>query len=488
MKSVSDPVSTFSAKTALEKATLCVGFNSPTRLQTELTLAMLDGQESTVRDLSVDEYARLSLLQLAYDKCADAERLIITLVQNRPEKTDQLVSLAHSHGIEIADKVPGQSSNHNIYLHQTPVLPPVDPSTRDKIQEQLQALIALSDGNAPLVMARADALVKTLEKRIEEIQTSYFRQLADNTGPRLDPEFQTVAQSAWLSLEPHTLTAPKDDDARLVRKLAVYFAHRAFVRGCVKISSDENRRIRVLVTSELGALRLLCKNNEARKFASEQIHFTWCLELLSTIAGLGAGLKQGVLMLRQLKVPALKDDLSYWGALDPNTTPWAPIPSALINSIHHYGSLELPSDPQLKSARLALAEFCLDRLGHEKRPNAGETGKFTEESPYWRYCYVRAVEALRANPGGRGQHILKWTRDHDPEEQIKVAAEEAYKVIRHNAGLGPDVSPKRALVTAISWLFQAHLYALGRELDESAIQANLTTLLRRTTEPKSPNP
>jgi hypothetical protein len=105
-----------------------------------------------------------------------------------------------------------------------------------------------------------------------------------------------------------------------------------------------------------------------------------------------------------------------------------------------------------------------------------------EPSHEWRYCMVRAVMDLRANPEGRGHRALHCSSENDPHQHVRDAAARAYETIRHARGLPERVSPRRAVMSALWWLRQAHLLGLGIQPDHDLAQRTREKELSRTKE------
>lgn len=147
-------------------------------------------------------------------------------------------------------------------------------------------------------------------------------------------------------------------------------------------------------------------------------------------------------------------------------------------------------DAELGELRGQLAAFCLrglaDRWTAEERAAAERDGRqrtnddMLERSPDWRYCLVRAAMALHVNPEGKTHRLLHAASRLDPDPEVRGVAHEAYEKMRRSKGLPKDVSPRRSIMTALWWVRQAHLLALGVEIDADGAQRTRVKELTRT--------
>ena len=211
--------------------------------------------------------------------------------------------------------------------------------------------------------------------------------------------------------------------------------------------------------------------------------------VLTVFGGLGFTSRQLMQLLRVIPKPVVERNLSYWGLPELRTVPFDVIAMDLIHSVHQlcpgYGT----EQPEAGDARIEFAEFCLGRIGQRKgAPKSNgpaPTETLIEQNPIWRQCYLHATCALLANPEGKGQHVAYWAMKHDPDEAVRTAAKTAYSLLRNMPKTRGNVSPRRPHITAIWWLLQAHLLALGQSLDAEGIHLTLAAFMRRTTERKT---
>ena len=139
-----------------------------------------------------------------------------------------------------------------------------------------------------------------------------------------------------------------------------------------------------------------------------------------------------------------------------------------------------------------LAGFCLerlaDRLKKAEREAAAQTNlprtneQMIEPSEWWRYCFVRAVSALGINPEGKGHRVLSIASEIDPDPRVRDAANQCYQQMRRGVKLPEGVSPRRAIMSALWWIRQAHLLGLGIQPDPDGAQRTRVKELARTRE------
>lgn len=208
---------------------------------------------------------------------------------------------------------------------------------------------------------------------------------------------------------------------------------------------------------------------------------THCLLIVDDLAFLMSQLLQ---LLRASPVAVVGEDLSYWRdrrMAGPNI-----IGLNLINAVHGMATKSREEDPKLRGVREELALFCLSRLGQKKGEKCGDglarAETMVEPDPYWRACYMHAVDALRVNPDNKGHRTLYWSMKHDPEAEVREVAKELYPRVERKRDIADGSSPRRPLITAVWWMLQAHRLSLGLDVDDTAIHATLAAMVRRTTE------
>jgi len=230
------------------------------------------------------------------------------------------------------------------------------------------------------------------------------------------------------------------------------------------------------------------------EFEWEKDHIQTCLILLYQFGGVWRGLKPMVLAWRSLQTQAVARDLRYWPEADRESppSPWCDLIAWPINLFHGYVNREQSTDPELIRLRGELASFCLERLADRWSKSEREEAKrshrdrtnddMLERSPEWRYCLIRAAGSLGVNPEGKGHRILRVAADLDPEPEVRDAANQSYQQLRRSGGLPEAVSPRRAIMSALWWIRQAHLLGLGIQPDPDGAQRTRVKELARTKE------
>ncbi len=242
------------------------------------------------------------------------------------------------------------------------------------------------------------------------------------------------------------------------------------------------------------------------EFKWNEEHFTTCATLLYQFGGVWRGMKPLLLAIRSFACPCVARDLRHWndpaddhGAIpydEPDLLqppePWAVVSGSMINLFHHYVGREQKLDSELVMLRGELARFCLDRLADrwtrnermeaEKKDRHRTNEDMIEPSPVWRMCIVRAIASLHINPEGKGHRVLMRSSCIDPDTDVREAADAAYQQMRRLRKLPENVSPRRAVMSALWWIRQAHLLGLEIELDANGAQRTRAKELTRTKE------
>jgi len=238
------------------------------------------------------------------------------------------------------------------------------------------------------------------------------------------------------------------------------------------------------------------------EFEWERELFETCVVLLYHLGGVWTGMKPLLLAMRALACPSVAPDLRYWneppsashgGAQAQREHPpetWSIVPTVMTNLFHAYVGREQAVDAELGDLRGQLAAFCLrgladrwtadERAAAERESRHRTNDDMLERSPDWRYCLVRAAMALHVNPEGKAHRLLHAASQLDPDPDVREVAHEAYEKLRRSKGLPEDVSPRRCVMTALWWVRQAHLLALGVEIDADGAQRTRVKELTRT--------
>lgn len=278
------------------------------------------------------------------------------------------------------------------------------------------------------------------------------------------------------------------------RELMVKFLHHRGATLPELTESDLCQGNGTLLSAETDAPTEQKQRTPWEEFEWESDHIQTCLSLLYRFGGVWQGLKPMLLAWRALATPAVAHDLRYWpeSGLEPPPRPWSDLVAWPINLFHVFVGQEQSTDPQLVKLRGDLASFCLERLADRwskaEREQAVSQGRtrtnddMQERSPEWRYCLIRAADSLGINPEGKGHRILKMSAELDPEADVRDAAKKAFESIRRNIGLPEGVSPRRAIMSALWWIRQAHLLGLEIQPDRDGAQRTRVKELSRTKE------
>ncbi|MBI5853013.1 MAG: hypothetical protein HZB39_18540 [Planctomycetes bacterium] len=320
----------------------------------------------------------------------------------------------------------------------------------------------------PLSFEKADASVRAAFR-------PFFDHFDFHFGSGIDDSPQTRA--LWLTYFRITFDGDPQSCPPVIRKRALAFA------------GEDLARMRQV----FHAATQPGDTSEARAFGSAQLHFDNCCLVLARHGSIWHCLKPLLLGMRALNTACVATDLRFWvePALEPPPGPWNHLPNMMAAVVHIFAGTEQQTDSDLTALREQFASFCLerltDRLSEVQRKNAGASRArsdedFVERVPVWRFCLVRAIADLRANPMGRGHRTLHWSSENDPNETVRKAAQQAYDTIRHTRGLPARVSPRRAVMSALWWLRQAHLLGLGIQPDRDLAQRTREKELTRTKE------
>lgn len=229
----------------------------------------------------------------------------------------------------------------------------------------------------------------------------------------------------------------------------------------------------------------------AASFDSHRRALSDAVCLLAEYQGIWSGMKPMLLAWRALGAPAVARDLRYWNesGLEPVPQPWSQLVMWPIALLHSHARAEEVRDPHLHCLRCELADYCLDRLldklDKSKRAAARaprSSDEMKEPSAEWRYAYIRAFSVLGVNPKGSARSRLEISCEIDPDESVRDAAATVLNTAIRNESLPEDVSPRRAVLSALWWLRQGHLLALGLEPDPDGAQRTRVKELARTRE------
>jgi len=488
MKFPTDLVAIDERRTALEKALSIIP--PPHRAKKSvLTICrvLLKNNADAVRPLLDAESDALNVLAICLgDNQGGEERYLLQIAQQVPEMVDLVAEFAETHGIDTSNwPVEHLRKPHPIFQRsQLPV-----PALKAEYLEKLDQAIALIDGldveDTAGAREQLGELLEVFRLRRQDVGLDAFQRFADE--PEIDTVLRLYAIRIWGVIRRFALMRPLNEQHRELRRFATYFLAEAYQFSAEGLTSDDRIQIREIIASEIAAIRQICKTGDRDSFAKVGVHFQKCIAVAMSLNGLGYGLRQAALCLRYVPEQVIHDDFSFGKNADAKIDAWAAIPAVMVYTLHLYAAKEAETDPLLKDARSQLAEFCLSRLKYGKAVDGGSALP-KEQSKDWRLACISALRDLRSNPQGMGHRTLHWVSEHDPNEHIRSHARSAYTVIRHNAGLGPGASARKALISAVVWLLSGHHYALGREINYESMSDVILDLVRRTTAPKVPSP
>lgn len=341
------------------------------------------------------------------------------------------------------------------------------------------------DQAAGLVRALSDWMTSFCQGQGLELPHFAFAELPDRV--RIEVE------RLFLAAEPHLVALARDSP--LAIPLLLRLARMAFELRSDHLPAEARRSLLRHASDSISRLRPLLRQAHTPDAVAEfSSHPTASLRddavfMLFEFGTLWEAWKPLLLAFRALSAPALSTELSF---SENAPHPWSIIPSSIVMMFHHRARREQEGDPTLKALRSEFGQFCLDSLKTIKQRKStkgplgqqGDPAHLREPSADWRYGYIRALLELRINPEGDGHNVLRWVADHDPDEEVKEAANKAYNEVRRGDRLG-DMSPRRAILQAFWWLEQAHMLALGQSVDGPGAQRTREWMVRMTTEKSS---
>ena len=223
----------------------------------------------------------------------------------------------------------------------------------------------------------------------------------------------------------------------------------------------------------------------AKQLSDDQRYLTDAAFAIASTNGAWSAVKALLLVMRSLSVPAVASDLRYWfeNGFSPPPAPFFHIPYLVAEVQHTFLGLEQSRDASLNGYLSDFADFCLERLASRQKTSGKPltNEEMVDSSPIWRCCWIRAARELGVNPGGRGHRTLSWSAANDPDASVREAASVAYEEKRHITNDSrTDRSPRVSSFAAFWWLRQAHLLALGIELDAHGAQRTRAKEIRRT--------
>lgn len=475
-------------RTALEKALSIIPpeHRSKESVHDFCRALLREGSADIVRTLVSEENRALGILAMSMRTGQSEERYLLLIAQQVPEVVDLVAEFAEAHGIDTSTwPVEHLRKPHPVFQRVQLPVPALKTEYSAKLDQALALIDALAIEDMTGALEQLGELLEVFRLRRQDVGLDAFQRFADE--PEIDTLLRPYAICIWGVIRRFALLRPVSDQHRELRRFATYFLAEAHQFSTEGLAADDRTQIREFIASEIAAIRQICKTGDRDAFAKVGVHFQKCIAVAMSLNGLGYGLRQAALCLRYVPGPVIHDDFSFGNNTDPKIDAWAAIPAVMVYTLHLYAAKEAETDPLLKDARSQLAEFCLSRLKYDKAVDGG-FAKPIEQSEHWRAASISALQDLRSNPQGMGHRTLHWVSEHDPNEHIRTHARSAYSIIRHNAGLGPGASARKALISAVVWLLSGHHYALGREINYESMSDVILDLVRRTTAPKVTSP
>lgn len=360
----------------------------------------------------------------------------------------------------------------------------------EALRQALPTFVAASPASLPDIATSFAEAVTTKCGAFCDRHFTAFHEADEDFCTTLAPYFEHLDQAIKMA---------EGRTAQALRPMWVLFFRMTWDARPTECPNDLRARALAIATEELSRLRPMLAaareegdTPEAKQFARGLPHFDQCVELLGRHGGIWRGMKPLLLGMRALGTRCVARDLRYWNEYveDPAPQPWCAFPARLAGLLHGFAREEQTSDPELTALRESFAAYCLERLTDRKdtREDLRASGRartdsdMVEPAHEWRYCMVRAVADLRANPEGRGHRALHWSSENDPHQHVRDAARRAYETVRHARGLPEHVSPRRAVMSALWWMRQAHLLGLGIQPDRDLAQRTREKELSRTKE------
>lgn len=257
-----------------------------------------------------------------------------------------------------------------------------------------------------------------------------------------------------------------------------------FTEATLLFTTSETYKIRLLDVAHevLGKVRNALRDDdpERSKLEYTRHHLHIAVDIVDKLSdNPWRATKATLLALRELRFPAVGDDLRYWYEHPKNDPPdtWWEIPHLIAEQFRFHRRIT-PSEDRMDDVREKFARFCLERLKTKKSENG--RAELVEPDPVWRRGYVLALKELGSNPGGKGHHVLHWLTENDPDDDVRREAKATYKKLRQNEGLPARTSPLTALFAAFWWLRQAHVIHLGGTVDQASASRTRAKEVRRT--------
>jgi hypothetical protein len=252
-------------------------------------------------------------------------------------------------------------------------------------------------------------------------------------------------------------------------------------------TSYYDKRLQPYGDKSLGIIRGKLSSNSDIEITTD--HLSQILHLVDMYAP-NKAFKHRLLLLRNYQKPVAthtldidKDSLLPWSMRD--------IIDAFNNSSRQTHSSEehydYDPDAPLRNLRTEFAEFCLTRLRLRKGEKTANTDAFytdkqvVESSDVWRKAYLKALLELGVDLGGKVHKAIHYVSQHDPQDEVRAVAKEAYKAVRREHNKTEQfVDMRKSLVAAYWWLLLAQRQALNEDINEEEAILTRRRLLRHS--------
>lgn len=205
-------------------------------------------------------------------------------------------------------------------------------------------------------------------------------------------------------------------------------------------------------------------------------------------------LRHRLLLMRSSKVPFSDESLSRFSSMDEENAIdwfWSMKDQANERFSHRVNSrpgITRDDWEQVEAECFAsfsheLAEFCLGRLRLQKGEKASDgkydAGQVVERSPIWRQGYLKALLELGFDLKGRVHKTVHFTKQSDPDEDVRTIAKECYRAVRRDSNKNRSVEDlKRGIIAAEWWLLMCQRRELNLTVNHEEALKTRRRLLR----------
>ncbi|WP_028975452.1 hypothetical protein [Spirochaeta cellobiosiphila] len=285
-----------------------------------------------------------------------------------------------------------------------------------------------------------------------EKQQAYFNLLLDefNRIQFDDENLSVLLRSAHIAYRYKTDTMPES-----IRKELTYLSQKAIgnFRSSIKDADYSTHEY----------LKGLSTVNEAVNF-------------LCYFSSPAEGIKQLVQLLRNYGKVSINDDLTFllpkqrdYPFLAPLQQQEHPDQEPPLNAEWFISKTEWIistffelGEADIDVARDDLAKFFGTRLKTKKgvKTETPKESDLIEPNSIWRTAYLSCIRALHCNPGGKLHQTINFSRNSDPDADVKSEAAKAYKEVRHNNPLPTNMERVLTIRRVFWYLRQAYYVSL----------------------------